>query len=124
MLREGYLARVTRLAEEMARRAKKTRGQQQSLPPGLIDLVDLLRTATIDTVEAISLWRISQVIRVFCACAGVTSYCYRGRPHVGYESIQHLTVAAPLTSLLKCTTTVHVSSLILLDSNVLLYFIH
>lgn len=61
MLREGYLARVRRLAEEMSRRTKRVSHQPQPLPPGLVDLLDLLRVATIDTVEAISLWRLSQV---------------------------------------------------------------
>lgn len=61
MVREGYLARITRLAEDMARREKKRYGQLQTLPPGMIDLLDLLRISTVDTVEAISLWRLSQV---------------------------------------------------------------
>lgn len=61
MLRESYLARVTRLAEEVARKAKRNQGQLQALPPGMVDLLDLLRAATLDTVEAISLWRLSQV---------------------------------------------------------------
>lgn len=61
MLREGYLARVTRLIEDMTRRVKKNHSQHQALPPGLVDLLDLLRIATLDTIEAISLWRLSQV---------------------------------------------------------------
>lgn len=61
MVREGYLARVTGLAEDMARRAKRHHGQLHALPPGMVDLLDLLRVSTLDTVEAISLWRLSQV---------------------------------------------------------------
>lgn len=61
MVREGYLARVTRMAETMARRAKRHHGQLQALPPGMVDLLDLLRISTLDAVEAISLWRLSQV---------------------------------------------------------------
>lgn len=64
MLRESYLERVTRLSEDMARRAQRSRGQQRDLPAGMVDLLDLLRVATLDTVEAISLWRLSQVICV------------------------------------------------------------
>lgn len=60
MLREGYLSRVTRLAEDISRKAKRGRGQMHTLPAGMIDLLDLLRTATLDSVEAISLWRLSQ----------------------------------------------------------------
>lgn len=63
MLRESYLERVTRLSEDMARRAKRSRGQLRDLPPGMVDLLDLLRVATLDVVEAVSLWRLSQVIR-------------------------------------------------------------
>lgn len=62
MLREGYLARVTRLAEDVTRRAKKNPNGPRVLPPGMVDLLDLLRTATVDTIEAISLWRLSQVL--------------------------------------------------------------
>ncbi|CAM9539516.1 unnamed protein product [Ectocarpus sp. 12 AP-2014] len=61
MLREGYLARVTRLAEGMQRRSKRSYGRPVALPPGMVDLLDLLRIATLDTIEAISLWRLSQV---------------------------------------------------------------
>lgn len=61
MVREGYLSRVTRLVEDMARGAKRSRGKLQALPPGMVDLLDLLRVATLETVEAISLWRLSQV---------------------------------------------------------------
>ncbi|CAM9617438.1 unnamed protein product [Ectocarpus fasciculatus] len=61
MLREGYLARVTRLAEGIQRRSKRSYGQREALPPGMVDLLDLLRVATLETVEAISLWRLSQV---------------------------------------------------------------
>lgn len=61
MLREGYLTRVTLLAEGVVRKAKKSQGQLQTLPAGLIDLLDLLRIVTLDTVEAISIWRLSQV---------------------------------------------------------------
>lgn len=61
MLREGYLARVHCLAEDLARKRKKSHGQRQSLPAGLTDLLDLLRIATLDTVEAVTLWRLSQV---------------------------------------------------------------
>lgn len=61
MLREGYLTRVTLLAEGMARQAKNSHGQVQMLPAGLIDLLDLLRIATLDTIEAILIWRLSQV---------------------------------------------------------------
>lgn len=64
MLRESYLERVTRLSEDMARRAQRSRGQQRDLPAGMVDLLDLLRVATLDAVEAISLWRLSQVIWV------------------------------------------------------------
>ncbi|CAM9877678.1 unnamed protein product, partial [Scytosiphon promiscuus] len=60
MLREGYLARVTRLTEDMSRRDKRAKYHPQSLPAGLVDLLDLLRVATLDTIEAISLWRLSQ----------------------------------------------------------------
>lgn len=63
MLREGYLERVTRLAEGMQRRSKRSCGQPEVLPPGMVDLLDLLRIATLETVEAISLWRLSQVNR-------------------------------------------------------------
>ncbi|CAB1096739.1 unnamed protein product [Ectocarpus sp. CCAP 1310/34] len=61
MLREGYLARVTSLAEGMQRRSKRSCGPPEALPPGMVDLLDLLRIATLETVEAISLWRLSQV---------------------------------------------------------------
>ena len=61
MVREGYLSRVTRLVDDIARRAKRSHGQLQALPPGMVDLLDLLRMATLETVEAISLWRLSQV---------------------------------------------------------------
>ncbi|CAM9445830.1 unnamed protein product, partial [Ectocarpus sp. 13 AM-2016] len=61
MLREGYLARVTRLAEGMQRRSKRSYGRPEALPPGMVDLLDLLRIATLETIEAISLWRLSQV---------------------------------------------------------------
>lgn len=64
MLRESYLERVTQLSEDMARRAQRSRGQRRDLPAGMVDLLDLLRVATLDAVEAISLWRLSQVIRV------------------------------------------------------------
>lgn len=61
MVREGYLSRVVRLVEDMTRRVKGSHGQLQTLPPGMVDLLDLLRIATLETVEAISLWRLSQV---------------------------------------------------------------
>ena len=64
MLRESYLERVKRLAEDMARRANRSRGQLRDLPPGMVDLLDLLSVATLDAVEAISLWRLSQVMCV------------------------------------------------------------
>ncbi|CAM9094247.1 unnamed protein product [Laminaria digitata] len=60
MLRESYLERVTRLSDDMERRAQRSRGQVRDLPPGMVDLLDLLRVATLDAVEAISLWRLSQ----------------------------------------------------------------
>lgn len=73
MVREGYLARITRLVEDMTRRAKRSHGQLQALPPGMVDLLDLLRIATLETVEAISLWRLSQVsCLTYALCATVS----------------------------------------------------
>lgn len=61
MLREGYLERLKRLAEAFEREIKQGHGRVQVLPPGMIDLLELLRSVTLDTVEAISFWRLSQV---------------------------------------------------------------
>lgn len=61
MVREGYLSRVKRLVDDLTRREKRSHGQLQALPPGMVDLLDLLRIATLEIVEAISLWRLSQV---------------------------------------------------------------
>lgn len=60
MLREGYLARVISLTKEIALTSRRSR--VISLPAGLVDLLDLLRMASLDVVEAISLWRLSQVL--------------------------------------------------------------
>ena len=61
MLREGYLERLKRLADAFEREIEQGHGQVQVLPPGMIDLLELLRSVTLDTVEAISFWRLSQV---------------------------------------------------------------
>lgn len=61
MLREGYLERLKRLVEAFKRQIKRGQGQVQVLPPGMVDLLELLRLVTLDTVEAISFWRLSQV---------------------------------------------------------------
>ncbi|CAM9579434.1 unnamed protein product [Choristocarpus tenellus] len=39
---------------------KRSKGWRQDIPLGMTDLLDLLRLATVDTVEAISLWRLAQ----------------------------------------------------------------
>lgn len=62
MLRESYLARLTRVVEDMAHRGKTSQSQMCTLPSGMVDLLDLLRTASLDTVEGIILWRLSKVM--------------------------------------------------------------
>ncbi|CAM9381899.1 unnamed protein product, partial [Discosporangium mesarthrocarpum] len=61
MLREGYLDRLRIMAIGLSMTVNQSHGKRKDLPAGMTDLLDVLRISTVDTIEAILLWRLAQV---------------------------------------------------------------
>ncbi|KAG5184536.1 hypothetical protein JKP88DRAFT_255394 [Tribonema minus] len=61
VLRESYLSRLRAMAESLASRLQSSRNPDRGLlfSGGLLDILDLLRIASLDVVEAISVWRLA-----------------------------------------------------------------
>ncbi|KAJ1456990.1 hypothetical protein M885DRAFT_407292, partial [Pelagophyceae sp. CCMP2097] len=65
VLREGYLKRLEAslgaYVAEADQKRRTARGAKSGhvVPPGLVDLLDLIRVATLEVVEAIQLWRLA-----------------------------------------------------------------